>query len=200
MQLMLALAPSEALPAGSTVPDVADAVRRGLLHQDGGDWSLAQACRRETLAEALRFAGCRQAAPEQFFRGEDENDAEWVVREAAARAFCDATCPVRAACLELALRDRTVDGVRGGLAVSQLRALLRKESKRLVAARSADTAAAKRDRRIRLAQEALDRSARTHLVANLDPDVRARANRETSQAAARLREARAERRSAAAAS
>jgi WhiB family redox-sensing transcriptional regulator len=71
------------------------------------------------------LAACRQADPELFFP-----DAPADSRQAAeALSFC-AGCPVRAECLDFALRHGIADGIWGGLAED--------ERKRAVSGRAAD--------------------------------------------------------------
>ena len=82
-------------------------------------WQFRAACRGEE--SALFFA------PNYFERREQKE-----AREAKAKAIC-VRCPVRAECLEYALRIREPHGIWGGLNELERRALLRSRGDRLQA-------------------------------------------------------------------
>ena len=82
-------------------------------------WQFRAACRGEE--SALFFA------PNYFERREQKE-----AREAKAKAIC-ARCPVRAECLEYALRIREPHGIWGGLNELERRAMLRSRGERLQA-------------------------------------------------------------------
>ena len=79
-------------------------------------WQFRAACRGEDAS--LFFA------PSSFERKEDKDR-----REVGAKAIC-ARCPVRADCLEYALRIREPHGVWGGLNEIERRVLLRERDRR----------------------------------------------------------------------
>ena len=82
-------------------------------------WQFRAACHGEE--SALFFA------PNYFERREQKE-----AREAKAKAIC-ARCPVRAECLEYALRIREPHGIWGGLNELERRAMLRSRGERLQA-------------------------------------------------------------------
>ena len=79
-------------------------------------WQFEAACRGED--SGLFFA------PNYFERREEKE-----AREAKAKLFC-ARCPVRAECLEFALRIREAHGIWGGMNEMERRALLRERELR----------------------------------------------------------------------
>jgi len=64
-----------------------------------------------------RDAACAETDPELFFAVDEETVAQ-------AKQVC-AACPVRAACLETALRQHEMHGVWGGMAEGERRRLIR---------------------------------------------------------------------------
>ena len=82
-------------------------------------WQFEAACRGED--SSLFFAP-------NYFERKEQKDA----REARAKAIC-ARCPVRAECLEYALRIREPHGIWGGQNEFERRALLRSRGERLQA-------------------------------------------------------------------
>lgn len=75
----------------------------------------------------LGSAACRSRDPELFFPVSPTGPA--AERQVAdAKTVC-ATCPVRAECLEFALRTRQVHGVWGGLSEQELRLLRRADAR-----------------------------------------------------------------------
>jgi WhiB family redox-sensing transcriptional regulator len=67
-------------------------------------------------------AACRDTGVMMLFSGPDgERPAERVIRERKAKAIC-APCPLRAECLEYALRHPTRYGIWGGLSSEELSA------------------------------------------------------------------------------
>ncbi|MER6917083.1 hypothetical protein ABT354_36045 [Streptomyces sp. NPDC000594] len=92
---------------------------------------LARLSRRPSLqAQLAAGAVCTTSVADDWFRRFREPAALWYVRVARFRRVCEA-CPARAACLELALRDREGmdlnrgddDMVRAGLTTVELREL-----------------------------------------------------------------------------
>jgi WhiB family redox-sensing transcriptional regulator len=77
-------------------------------------WQFGAACRGED--SALFFAP-------NYFERREQKDA----REAKAKAIC-AVCPVRADCLDFALRVRETHGIWGGLNEQERRQLLRRRA------------------------------------------------------------------------
>ncbi|MEU9376832.1 WhiB family transcriptional regulator [Streptomyces sp. NPDC048255] len=69
-------------------------------------------------------AACRDLGTSRFFHPAGERGEDREERDAAAKRVC-AGCPVRAACLEHALRSREPFGVWGGLTEEERRALPR---------------------------------------------------------------------------
>lgn len=70
-------------------------------------------------------AACRGEDAEMFFAPNYfERKEEKEAREAQAKSIC-AGCPVRAECLEYALRNREPHGIWGGLNESERKALIR---------------------------------------------------------------------------
>ena len=80
-------------------------------------WQFRAACRGEEAA--LFFAP-------GYFERKEEKDA----REVKAKEIC-ARCPVRADCLEYAVRIKEPHGVWGGLNESERRALIRERERRV---------------------------------------------------------------------
>jgi WhiB family transcriptional regulator, redox-sensing transcriptional regulator len=75
-------------------------------------------------------AACRDAGVMMLFFGPDgERPAEREIREHTARAIC-ARCPVRAECLEYALRHPARYGIWGGLNTEELAAERRRLQRR----------------------------------------------------------------------
>ncbi|MFD0270274.1 WhiB family transcriptional regulator [Streptomyces sp. NPDC127106] len=68
-------------------------------------------------------AACRNLGPGRFYHPAGERGPERDERDEAAKRVC-AVCPVRAACLEHALRTREPFGVWGGLTEEERRMLL----------------------------------------------------------------------------
>ncbi|MFF3213706.1 WhiB family transcriptional regulator [Streptomyces sp. NPDC002886] len=68
-------------------------------------------------------AACRALGSNRFFHPAGERGEDREERDAAAKRVC-ADCPVRAACLEHALRTREPYGVWGGLTEEERRTLL----------------------------------------------------------------------------
>lgn len=64
-----------------------------------------------------RHAACADTDPELFFATDEETVGQ-------AKQVC-ATCPVRTACLETALRQHEMHGVWGGMAEAERRRLIR---------------------------------------------------------------------------
>ncbi|MGW5397842.1 WhiB family transcriptional regulator [Streptomyces sp. NPDC003952] len=77
-------------------------------------------------------AACRDLGWNRFFHPADERGEDREQRDAAAKRVC-AECPVRAACLEHALRTRETYGVWGGLTEEERRTLVRSRSGRSAA-------------------------------------------------------------------
>ncbi|MEU0373409.1 WhiB family transcriptional regulator [Streptomyces sp. NPDC006283] len=103
----------------------------------------ARQARRPVLQAAVdTAAGCTGADPDLFFRADNEPQITWQARRTDAQRLC-AVCPVRAACEELALRDRdgradVDDMVRGGLTGPELAARRVLQADRLYTAVDAD--------------------------------------------------------------
>ena len=89
------------------------------MHDDWSiGWQFEAACRGED--SALFFA------PNYFEKREEK-----LGREARAKVYC-ARCPVRAECLEYALRIREPHGIWGGLNEVERRTILRERERRAV--------------------------------------------------------------------
>jgi WhiB family transcriptional regulator, redox-sensing transcriptional regulator len=74
-------------------------------------------------------AACRGEDAEMFFAPNYfERKEEKEVREGRAKAIC-ARCPVRAECLEYAIRNREPHGIWGGLNESERKALIRQRER-----------------------------------------------------------------------
>lgn len=103
----------------------------------------ARAMRRGVLQQLVdEGAFCAASYPDQFFRLDGESAVAWQPRREVARRVC-AGCPARAACAELALRDRDGraaddDMVRGGLSGPELAAQYVLHADRLADAIEAD--------------------------------------------------------------
>ncbi|MFJ8855667.1 WhiB family transcriptional regulator [Streptomyces sp. NPDC102437] len=103
----------------------------------------ARHTRRAVLKSAVDAANrCYGLDPNEFFRGDGESLITWQARRAEAIRICT-SCPVRAACEELALRDgdgnsRVDDMVRGGLSGTELAAVGAAQAVRLATVRAAD--------------------------------------------------------------
>ncbi|MGW1774477.1 WhiB family transcriptional regulator [Streptomyces sp. NPDC002104] len=74
-------------------------------------------------------AACRDLGWNRFFHPADERGEDREQRDAAAKRVC-AECPVRAACLDHALRTREPYGVWGGLTEEERRTLARSRTGR----------------------------------------------------------------------
>ncbi|WP_030927527.1 WhiB family transcriptional regulator [Streptomyces sp. NRRL B-24720] len=105
--------------------------------------ALARHTRRAVLQSAIdASAHCATADPDLWFRTDGEPQIAWQARRAEAIRVCNG-CPIRAACEELALRDRdgnprVDDMVRGGLSGTQLAAARTTQANRLTAVVDAD--------------------------------------------------------------
>lgn len=116
------------------------------LFAGSGSERLVQALNRPTLSRALSAGVCANSSavsdpdePDPFYQEDDEDPAQWQLRQGrTVQRLCSA-CPVRSACIELALRDRDTHAVRG-LTQTQMRTRRRAESKRLAEVRAADKA------------------------------------------------------------
>jgi WhiB family redox-sensing transcriptional regulator len=76
-----------------------------------------------------RLAACRGDDSAYFFApAYFEKRGDKLAREAVAKRIC-AICPVRAPCLEYALRTREAHGVWGGLNETERRAILRRKER-----------------------------------------------------------------------
>ncbi|MEU3464768.1 WhiB family transcriptional regulator [Streptomyces sp. NPDC006733] len=99
--------------------------------------------RRPALQAAVDAGSrCNGLDPDLFFRGDGEQHITWQARRTEAVRVC-ATCPARAACRELALRDadgdaQADDRVRGGLTGPELADTRDRQEQRLAAASATD--------------------------------------------------------------
>ncbi|MCX5216185.1 WhiB family transcriptional regulator [Kitasatospora sp. NBC_00240] len=123
---------------------VDDLIAAGYLAGHDGNL-VARQLRRPQLLQALEHSVCNAVEPDlnDFYREDLEPAVDWHGRRTqTVRDHC-AVCPVRAACTELALRDRDRHGIRGGLPEEKLAIRLKTDADRLEAARDADTRAAR---------------------------------------------------------
>lgn len=75
------------------------------------------------------FSACQYVEdPAQVIFFEDEEDNRAYPFEAQAKAIC-AACPVRADCLDAALRDEERWGIRGGMTYMERRKVVRRRKK-----------------------------------------------------------------------
>ncbi|NUU20907.1 MAG: hypothetical protein HOV68_05235 [Streptomycetaceae bacterium] len=119
--------------------------------------AVARLMREPGLRLATRLYGeCAGAPLEDFYQGDNEAGADWSARRKAAIDEYCTPCPVRAACAELAFREKNTHGVHGGLTEEALTVLVKVQHLRLEAARDADKAAIHgRQRRMDTAAEVL---------------------------------------------
>jgi WhiB family redox-sensing transcriptional regulator len=134
-------------------------------------------------------------APDDWFRGDNEEALSWRRRAAHLQTVC-ATCPVRAACEEAALRQgegstrKDADMVRGGRTGPELYQARQHHAKRLAAARAEDERAAREEKELRRIARELRRLALVHRDSRSD----SRISDDIRETAQQLREARAARR------
>jgi WhiB family redox-sensing transcriptional regulator len=93
----------------------------------------------------LDSAACTYADRHLFFGADGEPDWALRWREKRAKAIC-ASCPLREACLSVALAEGYTSGVWGGLGEQEITNLRKSIASRARAARTADAAASKRAR------------------------------------------------------
>ncbi|MFE4515399.1 WhiB family transcriptional regulator [Kitasatospora sp. NPDC056783] len=150
----------------TTLPEPTHELDAMLHHNslDGSNPGLAESLRRPLLRAAVATGTCTRLDPstfrdaDPFFRAEGESTESWHSRrQDTIKSLCR-SCPVAAACEELTLRDRNYDGVRGGLTEDELRSRARQQSKRLTAARTADTHLANQEEEILRAYRHLNRA------------------------------------------